>query len=90
MPLDQEGFGAIGKVMGVCKQESSIVVSKDLAANRGPDVIWQEDAPNDLDKEGTWQESTHAGAQDRVLRLQGGKKISSEAGTSKWREHFQE
>ena len=67
MPLDQEVFGAIGKAQGVCKQESSIVVFKDLAANGGPDVIWQEEAPNNFDEEGM-----HAGAQGRVLRLQGG------------------
>ena len=74
MPLDQEVFGAIGKALGVCKQESSIVVFKDSAANGGPgDVIWQMEAPNNFDEEGTqWQESTHAGAQGRVLRLQGG------------------
>ena len=30
MPLDQEAFGAIGKALGVCKQEGSIVVFKDL------------------------------------------------------------
>jgi len=29
MPLDQEVFGAIGKALGVCKQQSSIVVFKD-------------------------------------------------------------
>jgi hypothetical protein len=73
MPLDREVFGGIGKALGVCKQESSIVTFKDSAANGGPDVIWQEDAPNDFNKEGTqWQESKHAGAKGRVLRLHGG------------------
>jgi hypothetical protein len=54
MPLlDPEVFGAIGKALGVCKQESSIVLFKDLAPNGCPDVIWQEEAPNDFNMEGT-------------------------------------
>ncbi len=53
MPLDRKVFGAIGKALGVGKQESSIVVFKDVAAYGGPDVIWQEEAPNNVDEEGT-------------------------------------
>jgi hypothetical protein len=73
MPLDQEVFGPTGKALCVCKQESSIAVFKDLAVNGGPDLIWQEEAPDDFNEEGMqWQESMHADAQGRVLRLQGG------------------
>ncbi|KAI2498756.1 hypothetical protein MHU86_15712 [Fragilaria crotonensis] len=73
VPLNQDVLGADGNALLGSKQQSTIVVFKDLASNGTLEVRWQSQFHADFSKKITkWQQSPHACTESRVLRFQCG------------------